>query len=609
MTNHDAFLRQSLYRLRRLAGGLTVRRRVRNSELALIALCAPFGALVGLATVALHELAAWLRVIDFNLAPGAHLSTGAGTDILRLAVVPAGGGLILGLLVLARRRFSTRSIVDPIEANAMFGGRMSLLDSLRLTVTTLIANGAGASLGMEAAYSQMGAGLLSSIAQVMRLRRADLRVFVAAGAGAAIAAAFNAPLAGAFYAYELVLGSYSPSALAQVAVACLSATMVMRETIGVAPIFALADPAIAVAQWEYPLLALFGLLAGGVGILTMRAVTWWESAMRALPTPDWLRPLIGGLVLSALAFPFPQVLGSGQGAIQSHFDGALALWPVAVLLAAKMAASAISIGSGFRGGLFSSALFIGCLLGALTVQIGALVFPALAEERVLYMVVGMGSVAAAIVGAPVTMVMLVLEVTGDFPVALGVLTGVVTAATLVRHTFGYSFATWRFHQRGMAIRGAHDVGWIDDLTVGRLMRTDAGTVGVGVPLLHLREMVPLGSRTRVFALDGQGRYAGVIDVAVIHDADLDDAAAGLVAGDLAEAADRFLLPSQNVRTALGRFADAEMEALPVVADAGERRMVGYLTEAHALRRYTEELERRRSDELGERDLFSLRSGG
>ena len=326
--------------------------------------------------------------------------------------------------------------------------------------------------------------------------------------------------------------------------------------------------------------------------------------MRRLPAPSWLRPAIGGALLSAIAGLCPQVLGAGHGAIQALFAATPLFLTLILLLMAKLAASAISIGSGFRGGLFSSSLYLGCLFGAAMAQALTPFGSFLADQQVIFMLVGMGAVAASIVGAPVTMVLLVLEVTGDFQVALGVLAGVVTAATITRTTFGYSFATWRFHQRGKAIRSAHDIGWVTEMTATTLARDDAKTVRQDMPLLRLREQIPLGSRSRVFAVTEAGDYAGTIDVAVIHDPDIDDAAAGLVAGDLAIGGDLYLLPEMNVRAVLVRFEDAELEVLPLLAGASDRKVIGYVTEAFALRRYTQEMERRRCAELGDRDLFS-----
>ncbi len=573
------------------------RRKVRSSEPMMILLCAPLGVAVGLVVVALHEVVSWLHVVNFGLPEDASLSAGLGVDPLRLLIVPALGGLGMVLLALLERRFRPREIVDPVEANALYGGRMSIVDSLRLAAATVVSNAAGASLGMEAAYSQMGAGVFSSLGQWFNLRRADLRIFVAAGAAAAIAAAFNAPLAGAFYAYELVLGSYTPAALAQVAVASLAGTLTVRTTLGVAPIFLVHTQPVTVFAWDYPLFALLGIAAAGIGIATMRAATTCEQALRRLGMPRWLGPIVGGVLISGIAIGYPQVLGSGHGAIQALFDETPLFLPLLFVLVAKMLASAISIGCGFRGGLFSSSLYIGCLFGA-AVSKGIGEFgPALASQHMIFVMVGMGAVAAAIVGAPVTMVLLVLEVTGDFSVALAVLAGVVMAASVTRFTFGYSFSTWRFHQRGKLIRTPHDIGWIGDLTVGRMVRRDAKTVPQNLPLLRLREIVPLGSRTRAFAVDADEGYVGIVDMSVAHDPDLDAAAPGLVAGDLAAFRGQYLLPGMNIREALARFEKAELETLPVLSDAEGRRIEGYLTEAYALRRYTTEMERQRKAEM------------
>jgi len=572
----------------------------------MIVACALLGAVVGLLVVLMHGAVSALHVLGFGgQLPELLESGGRGIVPWRLFLVPVAGGLLIGLLTMAVRRVRPGDIIDPVEANAIYGGRMSLIDSARVALATIVSNGAGASVGMEAAYAQMGAGLLSWAGQSVRLRRADLRVFVAAGTAAAIAAAFNAPLAGAFYAYELVLGSYSVGALAQIATAALAGTLVVRAILGEAPIYLLQAGAVQFDQWDFPLFGLLGLLAGALAIATMRAVTWFESRMRALPTPYWLRPAIGGAIMGLVALWVPQVLGNGQGAIQYNFDNVMPLPLLTLLLIAKLAGSVVSIGSGFRGGLFSNSLFLGTLFGAVFAQTAQLFLPFVADQRPAFMLVGMGAVAAAVVGAPVTMVLLVLEVTGDLDIALGVLAGVVVAGTLVRTTFGYSFSTWRFHQRGVGIRGAYDVGWVSDLTVGRMMRADPATVAFDQPLLGLRAAIPIGSQMRVFAVDGDGQYKGMIDVATIYDPDLDDAAAGLVADDLAGGRDFFLVPDQDVRRALARFVECEEELLPVVAGADDRRVVGYLSEAFALRRYAEELERRRSAELGVRDLFSV----
>jgi chloride channel protein, CIC family len=560
-----------------------VRRSLRNSGPGLTVACAALGALVGLVVVVLHETVTILHDLAFAASPT--------LAVPKVLLVPAAGGLALGLLRLVLARLRAREVVDPIEANAIHGGRMSLADSLRLTATTAISNIAGASVGMEAAYSQLGAGLLSWFGQFARLRRRDLRIFVGAGAAAAISAAFNAPLAGAFYAFELVIGTYNTATLAQIAAASMAGDLVVRGLTSIDPIFNVHG-IIPVADWQYLLFATLGIAAAPLAVLTMRAVRFSETLFKRLVPPGWLRPALGGAAVTLIAILFPQVLGSGQGLIQAQLDHHSSLPVVALLLVAKISASALSIGSGFRGGLFSSALLIGCLFGELAAGLMALAVPVAAGLDTALMVVGMGAVAAGIIGAPVTMVLLALEMTGSFPISLGVFVGVVLASAIVRHTFGFSFSTWRFHLRGLPITGAEDVGWLAELTVGKVMRAGPRVVAASTPLARLRDAVPPGSAKAVFVVGEDGRYCGWIDAVLIHDRDLDDCAAGIIAADLAGGRQHYLLPNHDLRHALGRFTEWMVEALPVLASATDRRPVGVLTEPYALRRYSRELETR-----------------
>lgn len=582
----------------RLGRRLTaLRLRLRDFEAGILCCAALVGTAVGFVTLGLHEAMNQLHVLDFALPEGARLSAQTTLDPWRLALVPAAGGAILAALTALLQKLKPAELVDPIEANALYGGRLSLRESARLAGLTLVSNAAGASVGMEAGYSQMGAGLFSSVAQYLQLKREDRRLMVSAGAAAGIAAAFGAPLAGAFYGFELVHGSYTSRGLAPVTVAAMAGAIVSRLFGADTALFTVSG-AFDFPPAFFALFAILGIAAAGLGILTMQAVTWAERSFRAARVPHWARPAIGGAVLSLLALGSPQVLGSGHGGIQWHLDARLPLLMVAALLLGKLVASAVSLGAGFRGGLFSSSLFLGALLGATFVQGLGLIDPGILPERTAFMLVGMASVGAAIIGAPFTMIFLVLEGTGDFPVTMGVVVGVLVASTVVRQSFGYSFSTWRFHLRGLTLRGAHDIAWAGSLTAGRLLRADARTVPAGLPLVALREAVPLGSRKFVFAVTEGGRYSGLIDMTVAHDPEISDLADTLVAEDLTTVKRGALYPEDGIDRVLDAFGATRSETLPVVASAENPQVLGYVTEAYCLKRYAQELERRRSDELG-----------
>src|SRR6266478_874801 len=254
----------------------------------------------------------------------------------------------------------------------------------------------------------------------------------------------------------------------------------------------------------------------------MKGVTSTEALFRRQAVPRWARPALGGLLIGALALVFPQILGSGHGGILRELHSGFDLPLLAGLVVAKIVASAVSIGSGFRGGLFSTSLFLGSLFGSLTGAALARFGQDLAIDPLIYTLVGMGTVAAAIVGAPMTMIMIVLETTGDFAATIGVMVGVVTASIVVRHWFGYSFATWRFHLRGLSIRSPEDVGWINELLVGPMMRRDPAVIAAGLSLDDLRRRFPPGSIKQVFVVDERGRLSGIIDPAEVPAPDGND---------------------------------------------------------------------------------------
>ena len=491
-------------------------------------------------------------------------------------------------------RYHPRRAVDPIEANALYGGRMSLNDSLIVVAQTILSNGVGASVGLEAGYTQIGSAMASRFGRMFRVRRNDLRLLVGCGAAAAIAGAFNAPLTGAFYAFELVIGTYSLGTFAPVAVAAIVSVAVVNA-LGAAPFDLVLQVPSRVDALDYiPILAL-GMVCALVGIAIMRGVTLTEELFRKSGVPVWLRPMCGGLAVGALALMTPAVLSSGHGALGVVIEAPYTLTHVTLLVVLKSIASAISIGSGFRGGLFFASLFLGALVGKLFAGALAVVSTAHAVSPVVCALVGMSGLAVAIIGGPLTMGFLALESTGSLPLTVAVLAACVISALTVRRTFGYSFATWRFHLRGEAIRSAVDIGWMRNLTVGRMMRREMRTVRADTPITAFKRDFPLGAHQRVVVMDEDDRYAGIVLPAEVH-ADADE---NHRVRDLLHYTDTVLLPQMTIKEAVAMFENAESDALAVVDSAETRRVIGLLTEQYALRRYSEELDRRRRELSGE----------
>ncbi|MDQ0475413.1 CIC family chloride channel protein [Labrys wisconsinensis] len=571
---------------------------VRAGELGLIVIAAAIGVLAGLAVTGMSLAAQGMHELIFRLPDGERLS---GTEFIpsHIALLaPIVGGALLGVLLFASARWRKRVAVDPIEANALHGGRMSLTDSLLVALQNLISNGFGASVGLEAGYTQISSGIASRVGLAFEMRRGDMRTLVGCGAAAAIATAFNAPLTGAFYAFELIIGTYSIATLTPVVVAALCGTFTARLIVGRAFLIDVGSLG-AVVDADYAAAFGLGVVCAGFGILVMQGVTLVESLARRSVVPPALRPLIGGAAVGALALVSPQVLSAGHGALHLNLDTAAAPAALLALILLKSVASAISIGSGFRGGLFFASLFLGALIGKLYAALAPFLFHTATLTPVVYAIVGMSALAVAIIGGPLTMTFLALELTGDFPITVLVLVAVVASSVTVRKTFGYSFATWRFHLRGENIRSAHDVGWIRTLTVGQMMRRDPRIVRDDTTVAMLRRKFPLGSGQRVVVVDQAERYAGIVLIPEAFDAALDQAAEATRLDTLLHYRDQALTPEMNAKEAMAVFDRTESEALAVVDGSAAKRVIGLLTESHTLRRYSEELDRRRREVSGE----------
>jgi CIC family chloride channel protein len=573
----------------------SLRALVRARESSILFLGAAIGAVAGLIVAGMGGLVTLMHTYLFALPPGQRLSAVSSLDPSYAIGVPLVGGLIFGVSLLALARWRPAREVDPIEANALYGGRMSLTGSIVVAAQTVWSSGVGASVGLEAGYTQLASGFASRIGRLFRLRRRDMRVLVGCGSAAAIGGAFGAPLAGAFYAFELVIGSYSVASLAPVGIAAMVGYLVANlfepVHIGFEMPFVMQvnghDIAAAVAV---------GLAAAGAGILLMRSVSLCEALFTRLGIKPAWRPPIGGAIVGALALISPQVLSSGHGAIHIAAMLQSPLQLILMLFLLKAAASVISLGSGFRGGLFFASLLLGALGGRALAEGVNFVLPGLALDPHIYAIIGMGALSVSVIGGPLTMTFIALESTGDLWLTTAVLIAVIVSAQVTRETFGYSFATWRFHLRGETIRSAADVGWIRELNVRRMMRTDVRTVPAHTTIARFRLVFPPGSSAHVVALNEDKTYAGVIIVAEAHAPELDET---IPVRDILHAREAVLLPGMTVKEAIALFDTAEAEALAVVETRDKRHVIGLLTESHALRRYADELELRRRELTGE----------
>jgi CIC family chloride channel protein len=575
-----------------LRRGATLRTRLRQSEATFILLAVVVGTIGGGLSVALGAAAHALQRILYDLPGTMRLSASPTLAWPRLMALPLGGA-VLGLLQIALERWRQRTPVDVVEANALHGGAVPFRDTLTVTGQTFVSNGFGASVGLEAAYAQIGGGIASVIGRKLALRRGDLRTLVGAGTGAAIGAAFGAPLTGAFYAFEIVIGAYTPAAIAPVAAAAIAGVATARSLGGV-PYLITVDSTGITRNMDYLAFIGIGLVCAFVGIALMRAVSLVEAGVRWTRLPPALRPIVGGLLLIPIARLSPEALSAGHGALHLTLAGEASLAALCFVFGLKLLASSISLGFGFRGGLFFASLFLGVLLGRIYADVTAILLPGQHLWTQDAALVGMAALAVSVIGGPMTMSFLVLEATRDFQLTAIVLTASLVASALVRELFGYSFSTWRLHLRGEVIRSARDIGWVRQLTAGKMMRKAPAAIPAATSIAEFRRRTPLGSTSRVVLLDEADHYAGMVATANAYVDGVDREAP---VATLARRPDETMAPERNIAEVMQAFDRLGVDDLAVVDPDGA--LLGLLTETHVRKRYADELERAQRELFGE----------
>ena len=571
----------------------SLRNFVRTRETGVVAVAVIIGLLSGLLVAIISRMSQIAHALLFDIPTTAHLSATAAISWQRLLFVPIIGGVVLaimGVVFVVRRK---GQLADAIEANALYGGRVSFRGSMLISLQTLLSNGFGGSVGLEAGYTQICAAFSSHIGQRLAARRSDMRLLVACGAAGAISAAFSAPLAGAFYAFEVVLGAYTSAGLVPVIASAVSAWLVARHLTHQSFLLVPGFPS-PVSVEMIGQTVLLGVICAFASIGLMLAVAFAERAfLRITIFKGRLRPIIGGALLGVLALlTTPIVLGAGHGAMQILLVSNPTWLLLTTTILLKVAASAISLGSGFRGGLFFASLLLGALIGQLYSTLTGFAFPTLALQPGTAAIAALAALGTGVLGAPFSMVCLALEITGDVSVTVGAVVASSVAALIVRELFGYSFATWRFHLRGEVIRGPQDVGWIRQFSAMSLMRSDFDIAPSVMSITEAQKLYPPGRIKQLVLRDPNGIYAGIVSSADLHSAAHPDEA---MLETLAHQRDEFLLPDANVRDIMAAFERTETDVLVVVDRKEYRIAVGTVSETHVLRTYSEELERRNQE--------------
>ncbi|PSC03664.1 hypothetical protein SLNSH_17935 [Alsobacter soli] len=564
--------------------------------LAVLAGACAVGIAAGACVFAVHNIVIWLQRASLGFAAETRVGVPEHTAAWRVGAALVIGALLVSLASRITASWCDRSPSDAVEANALHGGYLTWADGFAVVLPILASVSFGASVGVEAAVTQTGAVLASVLGRRLKLPRSDLRLLVGAGAAAAISAAYQAPIAGMLYAFELVLGTYNKRALAPVALAALLGFGAVAVLDGGPRPFVIRQGASAL--WiDFPFSALIGLMAALLGIGVMVLVGGVERTLASLTRSETLRRILGAVGLAGLAFLAPGVLGSGHAAIDEAVNGEIVGRLAIGLLGAKALASALSLGAGFRGGLFSASLFIGALLGQGVAWLSQWLPYVPVANPTLCALVGMAALGACIIGSPLAMAFLVLESTGNYEASLVVALGTVISSLVTDRLFGYSFATWRFQQRGLALEGGHDISRLTTVSIKDLIRPAKYILPAHATLAQVARAVSHAGNKAVAVQDEQGRLLGLVDPALVevveNEPDLPLAAADLVGTPVVKVA-----PDATLADVVAIFGQDDRGVFPVVDPARPEKIIGAVRARDVFRLSASIAEQQRREDLG-----------
>ncbi|MHC5795002.1 chloride channel protein [Lacisediminihabitans sp. FW035] len=495
---------------------------------------------------------------------------------------PAVGGLLYGPLVdRFAREARGHGVPEVMYAVSKRGGRIPGRVAVVKALASAITIGSGGSVGREGPIVQIGSAMGSTLARLMRMPESRVRTLVACGAAGGIAATFNAPIAGVFFALELLLRDFAATSFGAVMLASITASVVGRSLLGDHPFLTL--PTFTVTNPSHlALFAILGLFAGLVGVGFTRVLYAIEDFCDwAWHGPEWLRPVAGGLLLGLLLFAIPQMYGVGYPVLEKSVMGGYAVGMLMLLLVAKIIATSLTIGIGGSGGVFAPSLFIGAMLGAAFGDIVGSVIPSLAGQPGAFALVGMGAVFAGATRAPITAGIILFELTGEYSIILPLLLAIIVSTGVSRALTADTIYTLKLRRRGVNIGTAPANTALHSLHVRDVM-VSSDTIPEDTLASHGAGLLIASGRPALPVTTAGGDFAGVLTVRAVADALAnDDDSSSLTVAGLCELSDT-VRPGATLDGALDTvLAAADNDGVPVVDEAGALR--GWLGQNVVLR--------------------------
>ncbi len=502
----------------------------------------------------------------------------SATPWWRVWLLPVAGGLIVGPLVhFGAREARGHGVPEVLNSLVFRKGVIRPVVALIKITASAITIGFGGSVGREGPIVQIGAAMGSALGQWLRFSPQRLRTLIGCGAAAGIAATFNAPIAGAFFALEILLRDFALVTFSPIIVAAVTATVVSREFLGDTPAFPVPVFAIGGPQ-ELPFFLVMGLLVGLLAVVYVRTVYAGEDAFARLPIPPWLQPAVGGVLLGLLLLWFPQVYGVGYDTMVEALNGRLAWDLLLILVAVKLLAVSLTLGSGFSGGIFAPALFLGGMLGGAYGSLLSRLLPGSPGMIGAFAMVGMAAMVGAATGGPLTAILILFEMTGEYRVILPLMLASIGAALVYRSLLKESIFTLKFARRGQELQLGRESAILRDHQVQDIMEVNPITISQRAGLGKILDLFLSHAVEHYYVVTDDGRLAGRISIHdvknILHAQNLERV---LIAADLCSPQEAVIYRRDNLEDCLLALGRRDLSDLPVLYSTERPILIGVVT--------------------------------
>jgi CIC family chloride channel protein len=578
-----------IFRLSRVLTHRLLRKYRFTETTILILLSSVVGSLTGLGAVAFIWLILKAKYIFF----------GRSVDLVHLVssnleywevLIPAVGGLIVGPIVYKfAKEAKGHGVPEVMIAVALKGGVIRARVAIAKAIASAICIGSGGSAGREGPIVQIGAAAGSAIGQLFHMSERRVRVLVGCGAAAGISAVFNAPIAGVMFSLEIVLGDFAIKTFAPVILSSVVASVVSHSLLGNNPAFVVPKYAL-VSAYEIPLYVILGILCALVAVLFTRSLFLFEDISDNAKVPDVFKPAIGGLILGTLALFLPQIYADGYETTHSALAGELGMSFMVILVFAKIMATNLTLGTGNSGGIFAPSLFMGAMTGG---WFGGLVhnwFPNQTAPSGAYALVGMAAVVAGTTHAPITAILIVFEMTGDYRIILPVMVACVFGTLVANKILPESIYTLKLTRRGINLKRGKDADILRTEKVFHVMRRDYVTIPPNMPLRQIMRLMEETNQSDFPIVDHENRFLGMVtfnDLKITLSRQyLTDL---VVAQDLSHTEYPHLHESDPIEEAFQKLGVRDLGSLAVLGEEGSDKVTGVLLKSDLVGYYNRRL--------------------